>query len=72
MNDKLRNFKSINEQLIHWFERIESISRCAEDFKVKYATSLLLDVAFSWWNFVVQPIGIENSYKIAWIKFKKL
>ncbi|GJR67514.1 hypothetical protein Tco_0013579 [Tanacetum coccineum] len=51
--------------LTHWFERSESvflISKCAENDKVKYATSTLLDEALSWWNSVAQPIGIENAY----------
>ncbi|GJU14002.1 hypothetical protein Tco_1136398 [Tanacetum coccineum] len=50
-----------------WFERSESvflINKCAENDKVKYVTSTLLDEALSWWNSVAQPIGIENAYKI--------
>ncbi|GKE61585.1 hypothetical protein Tco_1511952, partial [Tanacetum coccineum] len=54
-----------------WFEISESeflISKCAENDKFKYATSTLLDEALSWWNFVAQPIGIENAYKNPWGK----
>ena len=70
MSGKLRNFKSTKGVvgLIRWFERTKSISSCAEDCKVKYATSILLDVTLSWWNSFVQPIGIEGAYKIAWTK----
>nr|GEY40967.1 putative reverse transcriptase domain-containing protein [Tanacetum cinerariifolium] len=28
--------------------------------------------ALSWWNSFARPIGIEDSYKITWVKFKKL
>ncbi|GKA11813.1 hypothetical protein Tco_0691359, partial [Tanacetum coccineum] len=42
------------------------ISKCAENDKVKYATSTLLDEALSCWNSIAQPIGIENAYKIPW------
>ncbi|GKC80773.1 reverse transcriptase domain-containing protein [Tanacetum coccineum] len=61
--------------LTRWFERSESvflISKCAENDKVKYATSTLLDEALSWWNSVAQPIGIENAYKIPWVELKKM
>nr|GEZ31286.1 putative reverse transcriptase domain-containing protein [Tanacetum cinerariifolium] len=53
--------------LTRWFKRLESvflISKCAENDKVQYATSTLLDEALSWWNYAVQPISIENAYKI--------
>ncbi|GJW63645.1 hypothetical protein Tco_0115529 [Tanacetum coccineum] len=61
--------------LTRWFERSESvflISKCAENDKVKYATSTLLDEALSWWNSIAQPISIENAYKIHWVKLKKM
>nr|GFB70560.1 reverse transcriptase domain-containing protein [Tanacetum cinerariifolium] len=41
--------------LTRWFERSESvflINKCAENDKVKYSTSTLLDEALSWWNSV--------------------
>ncbi|GJV28606.1 putative reverse transcriptase domain-containing protein [Tanacetum coccineum] len=47
-------------------------SKCAENDKVKYATSTLLDKALSWLNSVAQPIGIENAYKIPWVELKKM
>ncbi|GKC33235.1 reverse transcriptase domain-containing protein, partial [Tanacetum coccineum] len=61
--------------LIRWFERTESVfshSNCTEDYKVKFATSTLNEEALSWWNSFVQPIGIEEAYKIPWSEFKKL
>ncbi|GKA15743.1 hypothetical protein Tco_0695490 [Tanacetum coccineum] len=39
--------------LIHWFERTESIfsrSKCAEEDKVTFATGTLTNDALSWWN----------------------
>ncbi|GJW79269.1 putative reverse transcriptase domain-containing protein [Tanacetum coccineum] len=61
--------------LTRWFKRLESvflINKCAENDKVKYATSTILDEALSWWNSVAQPIGIENAYKIPWVELKKM
>ncbi|GJV98751.1 putative reverse transcriptase domain-containing protein [Tanacetum coccineum] len=61
--------------LIHWFERIElvfSCSNCIEDYKVKFTTGTLTEEALSWWNSFAQSIGIEEAYKITWVKFKKL
>ncbi|GKA26781.1 reverse transcriptase domain-containing protein [Tanacetum coccineum] len=40
--------------------------------KIKFATGTLTEEALSWWNSFAQPIGIEEAYKIAWSKFKKL
>ncbi|GKC74158.1 reverse transcriptase domain-containing protein, partial [Tanacetum coccineum] len=61
--------------LIRWFERTESVfsrRNCTEDCKVKFATGTLTEEALSWWNSFAQPIGIEEAYKITWVKFKKL
>ncbi|GJR68722.1 reverse transcriptase domain-containing protein [Tanacetum coccineum] len=43
-----------------------------KDCKVKFATGTLTEEALSWWNSFAQPIGIEESYKITWVNFKKL
>nr|GEY36675.1 reverse transcriptase domain-containing protein [Tanacetum cinerariifolium] len=77
INCKPINFKVIEGAigLTHWFERSESvflISKCLENDKVKYSTSTLWDEALSWWNSIAQPIGIENAYKIPWVKLKKM
>nr|GEY18871.1 reverse transcriptase domain-containing protein [Tanacetum cinerariifolium] len=60
---------------IHWFERTESVfscNNCTEDCKVKFATGTLTEEAQSWWNSFAQSIRIEETYKITWVKFKKL
>nr|GFC92164.1 reverse transcriptase domain-containing protein [Tanacetum cinerariifolium] len=36
------------------------------------ATGTLTEEALSWWNSFVQPIRIEEAYKITWVEFKKL
>ncbi|GJY20559.1 putative reverse transcriptase domain-containing protein [Tanacetum coccineum] len=71
------NFKGTEGavRLIRWFERIKLVfsrSNCTEDYKVKFATGTLTEEALSWWNSFAQPIGIEEAYKITWVKFKKL
>ncbi|GKC45046.1 reverse transcriptase domain-containing protein [Tanacetum coccineum] len=58
MNCEPTNFKGTEGAvgLTRWFERSESvflISKCAENDKVQYVTSTLLDEALSWWNFGV-------------------
>nr|GFB22140.1 reverse transcriptase domain-containing protein [Tanacetum cinerariifolium] len=40
--------------------------------KVKFATGTLTKEALSWWNSFAQPIGMEETYKITWVEFKKL
>ncbi|GJY43162.1 putative reverse transcriptase domain-containing protein [Tanacetum coccineum] len=71
------NFKGLEGAvgLIRWFEGTESVfshSNCTEDCKVKFATGTLTEEALSWWNSFAQPIGIEEAYKITWVKFRKL
>ena len=63
MSNQLRNFKSTKGAvgLARWFERTESvflINTCAEYYKDKYATRILLEDALSWWNVVAKPISI--------------
>ncbi|GJS94272.1 hypothetical protein Tco_0801240 [Tanacetum coccineum] len=63
------NFKGMKGTigLIRWFERTKSVfshSSYTEDHKVMFATSNLTEEALSWWNSFVQPIGIEEAYKI--------
>nr|GEU93993.1 reverse transcriptase domain-containing protein [Tanacetum cinerariifolium] len=61
--------------LIYLFERTESVfsrSNYTEDCQVKFATSTLTKEALSWWNYFAQSIGLEEAYKITWVKFKKL
>ncbi|GKE54789.1 reverse transcriptase domain-containing protein, partial [Tanacetum coccineum] len=55
-------------------EREAPVARnnCIKDCKVKFATDTLTEEALSWWNSFARPIGIEEAYKITWVKFKKL
>ncbi|GKF51100.1 hypothetical protein Tco_0147567 [Tanacetum coccineum] len=53
--------------LIRWFERTKLVfsrSRCAEENKVTFATSTLIDDALSWWNTYAQPMGIDQANQI--------
>ncbi|GJW98623.1 hypothetical protein Tco_0180431 [Tanacetum coccineum] len=61
--------------LIHWFERTESVfsrSKCAEEDKVTFATRILTNNVLSWWNAYTQPIGIEQANRITWTELKSL
>nr|GEY38420.1 reverse transcriptase domain-containing protein [Tanacetum cinerariifolium] len=61
--------------LIRWFKHTESVfshSKCAEEYRVTFATGTLTNDALSWWNAYAQPIGIEQANKIAWTKLKRL
>ncbi|GJU03567.1 hypothetical protein Tco_1113905 [Tanacetum coccineum] len=71
------NFKGLEGAvgLIRWFKGTESVfsySNCTEDFKEKFAIGTLTEEALSCWNSFTQPIGIEEAYKITWVKFRKL
>nr|GEV66168.1 reverse transcriptase domain-containing protein [Tanacetum cinerariifolium] len=61
--------------LIRWFERTESMfshNNCIEDCKVKFDTATLTEEALSWWNSIAQTIGIEEAYKLSWVRFRKI
>ncbi|GJX68027.1 hypothetical protein Tco_0303754 [Tanacetum coccineum] len=61
--------------LIHWFERTESVfscSKCAEEDRVTFATGTLTNDALSWWNAHAQPMGIKQANKITWTELKRL
>nr|GEV42883.1 hypothetical protein [Tanacetum cinerariifolium] len=60
------NFKGTEGavRLTHCFKRSNSvflISKCAENDKVKYATSILLDEELSWWNSVSSISRIRDT-----------
>ncbi|GKE25792.1 hypothetical protein Tco_1441176, partial [Tanacetum coccineum] len=60
--------------LICWFERTESVfsrSRCAEENKVTFVTSTLIDDALSWWNAYAQPMGVDQANQITWTELKR-
>ncbi|GJZ47606.1 reverse transcriptase domain-containing protein [Tanacetum coccineum] len=62
-------------ELIRWFERIESVfsrSNYAEENRMTFATSTLIDDALSWWNAYAQPIGIEQANRITWTELKRI
>ncbi|GKA07159.1 putative reverse transcriptase domain-containing protein [Tanacetum coccineum] len=58
-----------------WIENIESVidnSGCAENQKVKYAASLFINKALTWWNTQVQARGREAVIGMTWVEFKAL
>ena len=55
--------------LVRWIEKTESVftvSNCAEDAKVKYATFTFKDEALTWWNTYRNSIGSEVAYAMTW------
>ncbi|GKG39271.1 hypothetical protein Tco_0463416, partial [Tanacetum coccineum] len=53
--------------LFRWFERTKSVfslSKCAKENKVTFATGTLTDDALSWWNAYAQPIGVDQANQI--------
>ncbi|GJW48193.1 reverse transcriptase domain-containing protein [Tanacetum coccineum] len=62
-------------ELIHWFERTESVfsrSNYAEENRVTFTTGTLTNDALSWWNAYAQPIRIEQANRITWTELKRL
>ncbi|GJX67330.1 reverse transcriptase domain-containing protein [Tanacetum coccineum] len=62
-------------ELTRWIERMETIidnSGCAENQKVKYATSSFVNKALTWWNTQVQARGREAAIGMSWNDFKAL
>ncbi|GJV64218.1 putative reverse transcriptase domain-containing protein [Tanacetum coccineum] len=58
-----------------WIEKMDSVhdmSRCGEDQKVKYTTSLFIGKALTWWNSQVQTRGREAAIGMTWEDFKVL
>ncbi|GJU77944.1 putative reverse transcriptase domain-containing protein [Tanacetum coccineum] len=61
--------------LTRWIEKIENVidnSGCAENQKVKYAASSLVNMALTWWNTQVQARGREAAMAMTWNEFKEL
>ncbi|GKA97478.1 hypothetical protein Tco_0825372 [Tanacetum coccineum] len=59
--------------LTRWIEKMESVienSGCAENQKVKYAASLFIYKALTWWNTQVQAKGREAAIGMSWVDFK--
>ncbi|GJV09994.1 hypothetical protein Tco_1351535 [Tanacetum coccineum] len=61
--------------LTHWIEKMENMidnSGCAENQKVRYASSSFVNKALTWWNTQVQARGRVAAMAIAWNDFKAL
>ncbi|GJY59376.1 putative reverse transcriptase domain-containing protein [Tanacetum coccineum] len=61
--------------LTRWIEKMENVidnSGCAKNQKVRYATSLLVNKALTWWNTQCQARGRVAAMAISWNDFKAL
>ncbi|GJY15805.1 putative reverse transcriptase domain-containing protein [Tanacetum coccineum] len=61
--------------LTRWIEKMETVidnSGCAENQKVKYVASSLVNKALTWWNTQVQARGREAANAMSWNDFKAL
>ncbi|GJT06924.1 putative reverse transcriptase domain-containing protein [Tanacetum coccineum] len=61
--------------LTRWIEKMETVidnSGCAENQKVKYVASSLVNKALTWWNTQVQTRGREATNAMSWNDFKAL
>ncbi|GJV34593.1 putative reverse transcriptase domain-containing protein [Tanacetum coccineum] len=61
--------------LTRWIEKMENMidnSGCAENQKVRYAASSLVNKALTWWNTQVQARGRVAAMAMAWNDFKAL
>ncbi|GJY01699.1 hypothetical protein Tco_0359851 [Tanacetum coccineum] len=61
--------------LTRWIEKMENVidnSGCAENQKVRYAASLLVNKALTWWNTQVQVRGCEAAMAMTRNNFKAL
>ncbi|GJQ92513.1 putative reverse transcriptase domain-containing protein [Tanacetum coccineum] len=61
--------------LTHWIKKMENVidnSGCAENQKVRYAASSLVNKALTWWNTQVQARGRVAAMAMAWNDFKAL
>ncbi|GKC99911.1 reverse transcriptase domain-containing protein, partial [Tanacetum coccineum] len=58
-----------------WIEKMETVidnSGCADNQKVKYVASSLVNKALTWWNTQVQARGREAPNAMSWNDFKAL
>ncbi|GKC38500.1 reverse transcriptase domain-containing protein [Tanacetum coccineum] len=61
--------------LTRWIEKMENVidnSGCAENQKVRYATSSLINKALTWWNTQCQARGRVAAMALSWDDFKAL
>ncbi|GJU55901.1 putative reverse transcriptase domain-containing protein [Tanacetum coccineum] len=62
-------------ELTRWIEKMETVidnSGCAENQKVKYVSSSLVNKALTWWNTQVQARGREAANAMSCNDFKEL
>ncbi|GKG43154.1 hypothetical protein Tco_0479838, partial [Tanacetum coccineum] len=53
-------------------ENVLDNSGCLENQKVKYAASLFVNKALTWWNTQIQARGREAAFAMTWNDFKAL
>ncbi|GJZ75476.1 putative reverse transcriptase domain-containing protein [Tanacetum coccineum] len=61
--------------LTRWIKKMENVidnSGCAENQKVRYAASSLVNKALTWWNTQVQARGRKAAMAMTWNNFKAL
>ncbi|GJR12357.1 reverse transcriptase domain-containing protein [Tanacetum coccineum] len=61
--------------LTRWIEKMENVidnSGCAENQKVRYAASSLVNKALTWWNTQCQARGRVAALAMSWNDFKAL
>ncbi|GJY10510.1 putative reverse transcriptase domain-containing protein [Tanacetum coccineum] len=61
--------------LTRWIEKMENVidnSGCAENQKVRYAASSLVNKALTWWNTQIQARGRMATMAMTWNDFKAL
>ncbi|GJS33075.1 putative reverse transcriptase domain-containing protein [Tanacetum coccineum] len=71
-NNTNRNTRQSGTPVARKYSYKEFMSCQPFNFKVKLATSTLIEEPLSWSNLFAQPIEIEEAYKITWSKFKQL
>ncbi|GJW70564.1 reverse transcriptase domain-containing protein [Tanacetum coccineum] len=74
-NPKEFNGKGGAVVFTRWIEKMETMidnSGCAENQKVKYVASSLVNKALTWWNTQVQARGREATNAMSWNDFKAL
>ncbi|GJR36873.1 reverse transcriptase domain-containing protein [Tanacetum coccineum] len=61
--------------LTRWFEKLESqfgINNVVEGDRVKFASSILLDGALTWWNVYVRSVTLDTTHATPWSDFKTM
>ncbi|GJV45981.1 hypothetical protein Tco_1430517 [Tanacetum coccineum] len=61
--------------LTYWIEKMENVldnSGCSENQKMRYAASLFVNKALTWWNTQIKARGREATIGMTWKDFKAL